>query len=110
MRTQRLIRHGLKGMGRHRLRTFFMMLGILVGISALTVIFAIGKGTQERVLANIEKVFDASSIMVNAGGTRMMGGPQPEGLVTTLTVADLEYLQAIAAARDQDEMYSGGGS
>ncbi|MGD8726307.1 MAG: ABC transporter permease [Gemmatimonadales bacterium] len=79
-------------MGRHKLRTFFMMLGILVGISALTLIFAIGKGTQERVMANIEKVFDASSIMINAGGNRMMGGPQADGLVTTLTIADLEAI------------------
>jgi putative ABC transport system permease protein len=43
-------------------------------------------------MTNIEKVFDASSIMVNAGGSRMMGGAQTEGLVTTLTTADLEAI------------------
>lgn len=94
MRRRRIIRSSFRIMGRHKLRTFFMMLGIMVGISALTLIFAIGKGTQEKVMANIETVFDASSIMVNAGGNRMMGGPQPDGLVTTLSVEDLEAVAA----------------
>jgi putative ABC transport system permease protein len=92
MRQRRIISSSIRVMGRHGLRTFFMMLGILVGISALTLVFAIGKGTQEKVMGVIEKVFDASSIMVNAGGNRMMGGPQGEGLVTTLTVEDLETI------------------
>jgi len=92
MRRRRILHSSYRVMERHKLRTFFMMLGILVGISALTLIFAIGKGTQEKVMANIEKVFDASSIMVSAGGSRMMGGPQVEDLVTTLTIADLEAI------------------
>ncbi len=89
MRTRRIFRSSFRIMARHKLRTSFMMLGILVGIAALTLIFAIGRGTQEKVMANIERVFDASSIMITAGGNRMMGGPQTEGQVTTLTLGDL---------------------
>jgi putative ABC transport system permease protein len=92
MKATRIIRSGFRIMGRYKLRTFFMMLGIMVGISALTLIFSIGRGTQEKVMSNIEKVFDASSIMVSAGGSRMMGRPQTEGQVTTLTMADFEAL------------------
>ncbi len=92
MKATRIIRSGFRVMQRYKLRTFFMMLGILVGISALTLIFSIGRGTQEKVMSNIEKVFDASSIMVSAGGSRMMGRPQTEGLITTLTIADFEAL------------------
>jgi putative ABC transport system permease protein len=92
MKGMRIIRSSLRIMARHKLRTFFMMLGILVGISALTLTFAIGSGTQQKVMSNIEKIFDASSIMISAGGGRMMGGPQMDGLVTTLTIADLEAI------------------
>jgi len=92
MKWRRILTSSLLVMRRHKLRTAFMMLGILVGVTALTLIFAIGKGTQERVMANIETVFDASSIMINAGGNRMMGGPRNEGQVTTLTIADLEAI------------------
>jgi putative ABC transport system permease protein len=87
-----ILRSSFRIMARHKLRTFFMMLGILVGIAALTLVFAIGRGTQAKVMAKIEKVFDASSIMINAGGSRMMGGPQADGLVTSLTIADFEAL------------------
>lgn len=92
MRARRIIRSSFRIMGRHKLRTCFMMVGILVGISALTLTLAIGRGTQEKVMSNIEKVFDASSIMVSAGGSRMMGGPRADGLVTTLTIADFEAI------------------
>lgn len=92
MKATRIIRSGFRVMRRYKLRTFFMMLGILVGISALTLILSIGRGTQEKVMGTIEKVFDARSIMVSAGGSRMMGRPQTEGVVTTLTIADFETL------------------
>jgi putative ABC transport system permease protein len=92
MKTTRIIRSGFRIMQRYKLRTLFMMLGILVGICALTLIFSIGRGTQEKVMHNIEKIFDAASIMVSAGGSRMMGRPQTEGQVTTLTIADFEAL------------------
>ena len=53
MKTQRLALHGVRGMGRHRLRTFFMMLGTFVGVLALTLVVAIGQGTRDAVLGNI---------------------------------------------------------
>ncbi len=76
MRTRRLIGHGLRGMGRHRLRTFFMMLGTFVGVLALTLVVAIGQGTRDSVLGNIERMFAGSSILLSAGGGGMMGGPE----------------------------------
>jgi putative ABC transport system permease protein len=92
MKATRIVRSGFRVMQRFKLRTFFMMLGILVGISALTLILSIGRGTQEKVMRNIEKVFDASSIMISAGASRMMGRPQIEGQVTTLRIEDFEAL------------------
>ncbi|MGW8266927.1 MAG: tannase/feruloyl esterase family alpha/beta hydrolase [Longimicrobiales bacterium] len=74
MKTQRLIRHGLRDMGRHRLRTFFMMLGTFVGVLALTVVLAIGQGTRDAVTENIERMFAGNSILLSAGGGGMMGG------------------------------------
>ena len=94
MKTQRLIRHGLRDMGRHRLRTFFMMLGTFVGVLALTVTLAIGQGTREAVTENIERMFSGNSILISAGGGGMMGGPGANGPTTTLVVEDLEEIQA----------------
>jgi putative ABC transport system permease protein len=105
MKTRKIVHSSFRIMGRHKLRTAFMMLGILIGIFALTLILAIGRGTQERVMQAIEKVFDATSIMVTAGGSRMMGGPSTDGLVTTLTMDDLAALaEALPAVRIWDPM------
>lgn len=106
MRTQRLIGHGLRCLGRHRLRTFFMMLGTFVGVSALTLVMAIGQGTRDSVLGNIERMFSGSSIFLSAGGGGMMGGPREEGPTTTLVTEDLEEIQAtIPGIRVFDPMF-----
>ena len=109
MRTQRLIRHGLRGMGRHRLRTFFMMLGTFVGVLALTVVVAIGKGTRDTMISNIDKIFSGSSILLSAGGGGSRGGPHAAGPTTTLTVDDLEAIQAsVPGVRTWDPMLLAG--
>ena len=92
MKTERLIRYGLRGMGRHRLRTFFMMLGTFVGVLALTLVVAIGQGTRDSVLGNIERMFAGNSILLSAGGGGMMGGPRADGPTTTLVMEDLEEI------------------
>ena len=94
MKTQRLIRHGLRDMGRHRLRTFFMMLGTFVGVLALTVVMAIGQGTREAMAENMDRMFAGNSIFLSAGGGGMMGGGGASGPTTTLTEEDLEEIQA----------------
>jgi putative ABC transport system permease protein len=89
MKKSRIIKSGFRGMGRHKLRTFFMMLGIVVGIVALTVIFSIGQGTEEQVMSNVEKMFGANDILIAAGGAGM--GPR-QGPTDTFTIADLEAI------------------
>jgi len=91
MKKSRIIKSGFRGMGRHKVRTFFMMLGIVVGIFALTVIFSIGLGTENQVMSEIEKMFSANDILISAGGTGM-GGPRQGGPVTTFKIADLEAI------------------
>jgi len=109
MRTRRLIGHGLRGMGRHRLRTFFMMLGTFVGVLALTLVVAIGQGTRDAVLGNIERMFGGSSILLSAGGGGMMGGPRGAGPTTTLVLEDLEEIQAtVSGIRAYDPMILAG--
>jgi putative ABC transport system permease protein len=105
MKTQRLIRHGLRDMGRHRLRTFFMMLGTFVGVLALTVVMAIGQGTREAVMENMERMFAGNSILLSAGGGGMMGGGGASGPTTTLTEEDLEEIQtSVPGIRVYDPM------
>ena len=93
MKARRIFSSGMLLVRRHILRTFLMMLGIVVGITALTVILALAAGTEENVMKNVEKMFAANNIMIGAGGG-MMGGGRGDGPTTTLEIADFEALAA----------------
>jgi putative ABC transport system permease protein len=86
---------------RNPLRSFLMMIGIVVGITALTLVLSAGLGARQRVMERVEK-FGVASLMVNAGGGMARGRAAGMVPVTTLTLADAEALvreiPAIAAA------------
>jgi putative ABC transport system permease protein len=94
MKSKRIIKSGFLVMRRHKMRTFFMMVGIMIGITALTLILSLGKGTEKKVMDNIERMFTASSILISAGAGQMMGGPMSGGPTTTFTIEDLEVLHS----------------
>ena len=90
MRILRIVREGMQALGANKLRTFFMMAGTIVGIAALTVIMAMGKGTGKKVMKRVNN-FGVRAIMVTAGGGKGFSPPQ-EG-ITTLRLEDLEAIR-----------------
>ena len=85
MRMQRIVGQGIQALGANKTRTFFMMAGTIVGIAALTVIMALGKGTEKKVMKRVE-TFGPRAMMLIAGGGKDM--PPPDMTVTTLTLDD----------------------
>ena len=90
MRASRIVKEGVQSLGANKLRTFFMMAGTIVGIAALTVIMAMGKGTEQNVMKKVNS-FGIKAIMVTAGGGKGFSPPQ-EG-ITTLRLEDLEAVR-----------------
>jgi putative ABC transport system permease protein len=90
MRISRIVSQGVQSLGANKLRTFFMMAGTIVGIAALTVIMAMGKGTEKKVMQRVN-TFGIRAIMVTAGGGKGFSPPQ-EG-ITTLRLEDLEAIR-----------------
>ncbi len=90
MRLLRIITEGVRSLRINKLRTFFMMAGTIVGIAALTVIMAIGKGTEKKVMKRLQN-FGPRAIMLIAGGGKDL--PPPDITVTTLTLADAEAIR-----------------
>lgn len=105
MKTGRLLGQALKGLSRNRLRTFFMMVGIMVGITVLTVVLSAGMGARERIMERV-RVFGLESMMVWAGGptdqTRI--GPQGGGgssVTATLKMEDADAIRdEVSAVRE----------
>ena len=88
-----IFKSSLQVMKRFKLRTFFMMLGIIIGITALTLILSLGKGTQQQLMAKVQKLFSANNIWINAGGQGVRGGRNNEGVTSTLTLDDVKELR-----------------
>ncbi len=91
MNAMRLIRHSAGMMGRHKLRTSFMMVGSLIGVAALTLVISVGQAAKQKMLTMARQVFGDASVMVMDGGGHMMGGPRNPG-----TRLKLDDMQAVA--------------
>jgi len=91
MKLIRIIKEGINALGSQKLRTFFMMVGTLVGIAALTVIMALGAGT-ERVVMKRVSVFGFRAIQVMAGGGKTFP-PSGADNVVTLRLDDVDAIR-----------------
>lgn len=90
MRMFRIAGEGIHSLASNKLRTFFMMAGTIVGIAALTVIMAIGKGAEKQVMKRVEN-FGPRAMMLIAGGGKTIG--PPDSSVTTLTLDDVRAIR-----------------
>jgi len=88
------VRVSLKGLIANKLRTFFMMLGVLIGIMALTVIVSVGQGAKLQVRERMERVGAFSAVMVSPGGGATRGLGSVESVPATLTVEDAQAIKA----------------
>ena len=76
----------------NKLRTFFALMGIIIGVSAVIIIVAIGNGARNEVLSKIEAM-GTNLIIVNAGQVQKnVGRQQIRGTVTSLTLKDVDIL------------------
>ena len=90
MLLSKVIRISLKGLSKYKMRTFLMMLGIIIGIATLTVIVSVSKGMQKKITKSIQS-FGPNAVMVSAGGGKMFGPPDDK--VATLTLEDVTAIR-----------------
>jgi putative ABC transport system permease protein len=81
------LRVALRGLGAQRLRSALTMLGLIIGVSAVILLFACGQGVQNSVNTRIEPY--ANLITVEAQSDIVPGGPP----ALPLTEADAAALQ-----------------
>jgi len=92
MKTGRLIKESFKQLGKNKLRSFLMMIGIVIGIIALTLVVSAGLGAQKRIMERVQK-FGLDSLMIFSGGGRQMGRPVGDEAVANLKLDDAEALR-----------------
>jgi putative ABC transport system permease protein len=92
MKTNRLLKIAYTGLGRNKLRTFLMMIGIVISITALTVIISAGISAQDRVMERVKK-FGLESMMVFAHTGREIGQHTVGQTTATLKLSDAEAIK-----------------
>jgi len=93
MKTSRVLKVAFKGLARNKLRTFLMMIGIVIGITALTVIVSLGEGSKRQVMERMKKMGADASLMVRPGAGVQRGMPEGQAGITTLTLEDAKAIE-----------------
>lgn len=64
----------LRTISRTRLRTFLMMLGLIAGISSLTVLNSIGEGTKQETMKRVKNMLGTfDTVLIRPGAGKMRG-------------------------------------
>lgn len=93
MKIARSIKISRKQLLAHKLRTILALVGIIIGVSAVIIMVAIGNGAQNEVLSKIEAM-GTNLLIINAGQVQNTAGRMHiRGVVTTLTLQDAVALQ-----------------
>jgi putative ABC transport system permease protein len=70
-----------------------MMLGVLIGITALTVIISVGQGAKVQVMQKMENLSAFGAVMVIPGGGMTRGLGSVDTVPATLTAEDAQAIQ-----------------
>jgi len=74
----------------HKMRTILSLSGIIIGVCSVIIMVSVGKGTEEKVIREINKMGE-NLLIVNAGQVKIIAGrPRQTQLVTTLELQDAE--------------------
>lgn len=92
MKIARSLKISRKQLAAHKMRTALALLGILMGVSAVVLMVAVGRGAQREVLSKIEAM-GTNLIVVSAGQVQTtVGRREIRGTATTLTLQDAEAI------------------
>jgi putative ABC transport system permease protein len=85
----RICLQSLRSLRRYRLRSFFMMLGIVIGIASLAVLNSIGENTRRVTMQRFKNMLGTfDTIMVRPGGGKFRGMPTLVNVPPTLKFDD----------------------
>jgi putative ABC transport system permease protein len=89
-----VVRIAFKALGRNKLRTALTMLGMIIGVSAVITMVALGSGAQASIDAQIQSA-GTNTIIVMAGNFTQGGVRQGQGNASTLVPDDAAAIRQV---------------
>lgn len=116
MNATRVIGSAWRSLARSKLRSFFMMLGVIVGVAALTALASVGEATRQETMRQFKRMlgtFDTLTVRPGAGSTRGMpslGSVEPslkfpDGPAIAAGVPGVKRVALVQQAFDLDVSY-----
>lgn len=90
MNKYKIVESSFRILRRNMLNTFFMILGIVIGIAALSLTFSLGKGAEKQLTEKVKKLFSPNNILITSGRVELESGRSSEGAATNLKIEDIE--------------------
>lgn len=90
-----MVREAWSAMGANRMRAFLTMLGMMIGVAAVIMMLAVGRGTQYAVEQSIAAM-GSNLFIVLAGSTTDTGLRLGSGNAPTLTIGDADAMGELA--------------
>ncbi|MGA9364506.1 MAG: ABC transporter permease [Bacteroidota bacterium] len=89
---KKLIRAALRSILRNRMRSTLTALGIIIGVSAVIIMVAIGRGSSQKIQENINSL-GTNLITISPGTAKSSGISQGGGSLTKFTFRDVDKLK-----------------
>ena len=83
----------------HKMRSILSMLGILIGVSAVIAMLALGRGAKESISERLASL-GSNLLVVRPGSRRMHGVSLEAGAITRLTLQDAKAIAKISPVKD----------
>ena len=102
MNVPAILRTAAHSLGANRLRAGLALLGIVIGVSSVVTLMAIGRGIQAEITSGIESLGTDLLVIRSGGGPRgggfLSGIPQPLTLADAKALTDPELAPSVRAA------------
>lgn len=92
MRIKKLLRSAIKSILRNRMRSFLTSLGIIIGVSAIIILSAIGQGSQTLIKKEINDL-GINLLVISPGASNLGGVNMGAGSVNRFTYDDVEKIK-----------------
>jgi putative ABC transport system permease protein len=90
--TYRLIKAAYRSILRNRMRSILTALGIIIGVSAVIIMVAVGRGSEQKIQENINSL-GTNLIVISPGTTKSGGVSQGGGSYVRFTFKDVDKLK-----------------
>jgi len=92
MNKYKIIESSFRILRRNKLNTFFMILGIVIGIAALSLTFSLGKSAEKQITQKVKKLFSDNNILITSGRVELGSGRSSESSYANLKIDDIEAI------------------